>query len=268
MPVKRRYNNARRKTAKKYGVKAKVANASASKIQAVVRRILNKQIETKNAVLSTSDYQQIAHNNFIALESGSLLAMTQGVQDNNISSSQVRVGDEITLKGVAIRLQLELNERYSHVSYRILVVKHAKGDTPTKATLFNGLSGNKMLDTIDRERYSIMYEKWGTIKNDTQGGGRSAQEDASATLPATGLYANGTAWSSLFSRVTKIVKIWLPAKKLQQNIVKYENGSGQVKFFDYSFLVYAYSNYSTSELLGYNVLAVNDYVKQIYFQDA
>lgn len=266
MPPKRRYNNARRKTAKKYGVKAKVANASASKIQAVVRRMLNKQIETKNAVLSSSDYQQISHNNFIALESGSLLGMTQGVQDNNVSNSQVRIGDEITLKGVAIRMMLELNERYSDVSYRILCVKHAKGDTPTKATLFNGLSGNKMLDTIDRERYSILYEKWGKIKNDTMSGGAGASQDSSIAEPSTGIYKGFNIYT--FSRVTKIVKFWLPAKKLQQKVVKYENNSGQVKFFDYSILIYAYSNFTTSEVLGYNVLAVNDYVKQIYFQDA
>lgn len=267
MPPKRSYKKSKRVLARKYGTTVARANASAKTIQAAVRRVLNKQIETKNAVLSSTDYLQIAHNNFIALESGTLLGMTQGVSDNQTTNSQVRIGDEITLKGVAFRMMIELNERYSQCSYRILVVKHAKGDVPTKATLFHGLSGNKMLDTIDRERYSILYEKWGQIKNDTQGGGRLATEDSTVAAPGTGTYqaADGT---FRFSRITKIIKVWLPAKKLQQHIVKYENNSSQVKFFDYSILVYAYSNYSTSEAVGWYVLAVNDYVKQIYFQDA
>ena len=66
--------------------------------------------------------------------------MTQGVQDNQLSTSQVRIGDQINLKGISIRMMLELNERYSDVSYRILCVKFAKGDTPTASTLFHGLS--------------------------------------------------------------------------------------------------------------------------------
>lgn len=267
MPFKRPYNKTRRKTYKKYGGKAKVLPAVRT-IQAVVRRALAKNIETKNAVISTTDYQQIGHNNFIALEAGTLLGMTQGVQDNNITTSQVRIGDEINLKGVSIRMMLELNERYSDVNYRILVIKSAKGDVPTKATLYNGLSGNKMLDTIDRERYSVLYEKWGKIKNDTMSGGAGATQDSSVAEPSTGIYKGFNIYT--FSRVTKMIKFWLPASKFtgKSGQIKYENNSSQVKFFDYHVLIYAYSNYTTSELLGYNVLAVNDYVKQIYFKDA
>jgi hypothetical protein len=53
---------------------------------------------------------------------------------------------------------LEINERYSDVSYRLMLVKSTRGDTPTLATLYNGLSGNKMLDTKYKERYSILYQ--------------------------------------------------------------------------------------------------------------
>lgn len=38
--------------------------------------------------------------------------------------------------------------------YRILVVKCAKGDTPTSSTIWTGTSGNKMIDTINSERYT------------------------------------------------------------------------------------------------------------------
>jgi len=263
MPAKRAYNKTKRKIYKKYGGKKKSVSA-VSTIQAVVRRALAKNIETKNAVLSTSDYQQIGHNSFISLENGTLLAMTQGVQDNQTSSSQVRIGDQINLKGISIRMMLEMNERYADVSYRILCVRFAKGDTPTATTLFNGLSGNKMLDTIDRERYTILYEKWGKIT------ARNPSLYSGAVGTGTGVFYSDTAAANYGSRATKIIKMWLPASKFsgKYGVVQYENGAGQVKTYDYSILVYAYSNYSTSSALGFNVLAVNDYVKQIYFKDA
>jgi len=267
MPFKKRpYNNAKRKVAKKYKTTVKKATVATRTIQAVVRRALSANIETKQACLSTSDYQQIGHNSFIALEAGTLLGMTQGVQDNQTSTSQVRLGDQINLRGISIRMMLELNERYSDVSYRILCVRFAKGDTPTASTLWHGLSGNKMLDTIDRERYTILYEKWGKIKAPPL----SVGDAPSQAGTSTGIYVGATASANYLSRATKIVKMWLPASKFagKYGIVQYENNSGQVKTYDYSILIYAYANYNTSQLLGYNCLAVNDYVKQIYFKDA
>lgn len=267
MPYKRNYNNSKRKVAKKYKTTVKKATVAAKTIQAAVRRAINANIETKQACLSTSDYQQIGHNSFIAIEAGTLLGMTQGVSDNQVSISQVRIGDQINLKGISIRMMLELNNRFSDVSYRILCVRFAKGDTPTASTLFHGLSGNKMLDTIDRERYTVLYEKWGkiTARNVNMGNG--------GEVVATGMgnyYGGSNPQANYQSRATKIVKLWLPASKFagKYGIVQYENNSGQVKTYDYSLLIYAYSNYDTSSALGYNVLAVNDYVKQIYFKDA
>jgi len=262
MPA-RKYNNAKRKVAKKYKTTVKKATAATKTIQAVVRRALAANIETKQACLSTSDYQQIGHNSFIALEAGTLLGMTQGVQDNQISTTQVRIGDQINLKGISIRMMLELNERYSDVSYRILCVRFAKGDTPTASTLWHGLSGNKMLDTIDRERYTILFEKWGKIRAAPLSMGVGAESDGTST----GIYKNGNTQNQA-SRATKIVKMWLPASKFaaKYGIIQYENNTGQVKTYDYSILIYAYANYNTSSALGYNVLAVNDYVKQIYFK--
>ena len=42
-----------------------------------------------------------------------------------------RIGDKITLSGVSIKAMFELNERYSDVTMRLLVVRSANGDTPT-----------------------------------------------------------------------------------------------------------------------------------------
>ncbi len=93
-------------------------------------------------------------NDFIT-RSTNLLTTTQGTGDPNTANTSARVGDSVMCSGVSIKMMLELNERYSMGTFRIFVVKCAKGDTPTKATLFTGLSANKMIDTINTERYSM-----------------------------------------------------------------------------------------------------------------
>ena len=47
-----------------------------------------------------------------------------------------RIGDEINLSGVSIKTMLESNERYSDVTFRVLVVRAAKGDVPNRANLW------------------------------------------------------------------------------------------------------------------------------------
>lgn len=268
MPPKRKYNNTKRATAKKYGAKPKRANASASTIQAAVRRAIYRDIETKQAQSSLSaDYTQIGHNSFANIDNA-VLYTSQGISAPLANSSACRIGDKITLLSVQFAMMLELNERYSDVSYRIMLVRSARGDTPTTTTLFTGLSGNKMLDTINNDRYTILFQKWGKMKPSGFSVGRRGIQDVSAAELATGMYLQNDA-SVTMSRATKIIKFSVPGKKFAKNgIIHYNDASGDQKFFDYNLLVYAYSNYSTSSALGYNVLAVNDYYHLLKFKDA
>ena len=263
--VKRPYKKARRVTAKKYGVSVKHANASASTIQAAVRRALYKHAESKNSQYSGSDYQQIGHNSFINIAPNNLLTTSQGLNDPEGNQNNTnRIGDKISLIKVQFRMMLELNERYSDVTFRILLVKSAKADVPTSSTLFNGLSGNKMLDTLNYERYTVLYEKWGRITSRNAGATTAL---GGATYTGAGLYNGDTGLA--ISRATKIIKFNVSGTKFAKDgIIQYEGqNSPQHKFFDYNLLVYAYSNYSTSELLGFNVLAVNDYYHRLVFKD-
>lgn len=262
MPPKRTYTKrAGYGLKKKYGKSATVA---ASKLQAVVRRQIadftKRNLETKQSVSTSTDGAEIGHNNFVTLDT-SLLSTNQGVADNENSLGQ-RVGDEITLKGVKLKMMIECNERFSDVTYRLLVIKKAKGDILDKTTLFNGLSGNKMIDTINKERFTVIAQKYFKITAPNLGANSGVFAGVSS-----GMY---TADSNLtLSRATKIIKLWLPYNKIIKNgVVKYENNSTQVKFFDYVVVLYAYSNYSTSDALNWTVGRVNDYVKQIYYTDA
>ena len=67
------------------------------------------------------------------------------------------------------------------------------------------------------------------------------------------------------------VKFYIPGSKFTKNrILQYENGTTQVKFFDYHFMIYAYSNYSTSDAgaIAFNVGRLNDCFIKMYYKDA
>jgi len=73
------------------------------------------------------------------------------------------------------------------------------------------------------------------------------------------------------SRATRIVKFWIPGNKFTKNrIIQYENGGTQVKFFDYHFCIYAYSNFSTVDAppIVYNIARLNDCFIKMHYKDA
>lgn len=256
----------KRALTKKYGSPKKVIPAVRT-LQAVVRRAIannnNKMIETKRGCQTSTDGVEIFHNNFVTLNS-TMLFTSNGPNDPTLNSSDNRIGDQINLKGVSIKMMVELNERYTNCTFRLFVVKCAKGDTPTRATLFNGLSGNKMLDSVNTERYTILYQKYFTIKAGNLAG---PYTDSGGVVVPSG---TGVRTGDYNSRMTRIIKAWIPGKKfVRSGIIKYEGqgSTSQPKFFDYHCLLYAYSNYSTSQDVYY-VGRVNDYVQQIYFKDA
>lgn len=224
---------------------------------------MSSTVETKHANYTSTDGVEIFHNNFVTLDNA-VLKTTPGPFDPTLNNADCRIGDEINLRGVKVKMMIELNERYTDVTHRLLVVKCAKGDTPTRDTLFNGLSGNKMIDTINTERYSILASKVFKIK-----AGNSGTYGGYHQLPPVSDGLNKQAVSEItIQRQTRIVKMWIPGKKFRKNgKIQYEQGSSQPKFFDYHVVLYAYSNYTTAQDIYY-VSRVNDYVKTMYYKDA
>lgn len=277
MPLKKRSWKRKAKFVRKPYKRARPLSAP---MRAEVSRIVNRNIETKTAVWSGTDGMQVQHNNFITLFTN-VLSTTQGVTDPMTTDGSCRIGDEIILKNLKLKMMLELNERYSEVTYRILVVKTAKGDTPTRATLFTGLSGNKAIDTINTERYTVLAQKWGKITAPNINAGRTGSIVGAPPEPyistaqeaggGTGINTFG-AWeveaTPSLTRGTRIVTLNIPGKKFYRGgRIKYENGSGQTKFFDFHVLVYAYTGYVTMQDYV-NVLQINDFYKVMSYKDA
>jgi hypothetical protein len=226
--------------------------------QAAAKNVFMKNVESKRAVHTSTDGLEVAHNNYITMD-GNMLETTQGVKDPMANALESRIGDQINLKGVSIKFMVELNERYADVTFRMFVVKCAKGDAPTDGTLFTGLSGNKMIDTINSERFTVIKSKTFKIVANNFG--------VDASTSTGGLVVADT--NLRLSRATKIVKVWIPGSKIGRNgKVVYENGSSQPKFFDYKVLLFAYSNYSTQAAGGWYVGRLNDYVRVLHYKDA
>ncbi len=178
------------------------------------------------------------------------------------------IGDQITLKGISIKMMIELNERFSDVSFRLILVRSAKGDTPTRASLFRGQSGNKMLDGYNSERYSIVLTK--AFKMTVPNTGTAGSAATSDLPPGTQFgYNFQTTSTTVLSRATKIIRFYIPGAKFGKNgNITYEDlSTSQVKFYDYTLMLFAYSNYTTSQDLV-NVARVNDYIKTMYYTDA
>jgi len=250
------------------GVK-RARTAKRVNLKSIVRQELNRNIESKIVVGRGLDGSEILHNNFVTLD-GQVLFTGQGVSDSNATTSN-RIGDEIMLKSVRFCMMLELNERYSDVTFRILLVKCARGDAPTRSTLFNGLSGNKMLDDINYERYSILYQKWVKMK-----AGNTGVDNGEPILSAVPPGAAGVQFiedaadfnRQTYSRQTRIVKFKVPGHKFgNKGKIVYDAGGGQCKFFDYQLVVYAYANLSSAQDV-FNVGRVNSYFRVFNFKDA
>ena len=258
-----------KRTTKRYskavGKSRTARQSTVSKMRGIVKKEMNRVIESKNGLHSSTDGVEILHNNFVTLTSA-ILSTTQGTNDPENNSTGNRIGDQIILKGVNMKFMLELNERYSDVTFRILVVKCARGDTPTRALLFNNLSGNKMMDTINTERYSILAQKY--VKLTARNHATRGADISLAPLNAGTYNVNQAANEELLSRATKIVSMNIKGTKFGRGgKIQYDTGGTMQKFFDYHVLCYAYSNYSTSQDI-FNVGRVNEFYSRMTYKDA
>lgn len=267
--MKRKSAMSSRKTyVRKPRTKPKRRFAGKAGIARVVNKLINRKLETKQSTRVAPGSNGVQHNNFILLEPpGDFFRTTLGVIDP-MTGTGTRIGDDITLKGVSFKMMMELDIRYSDVTLRLMVVKSAKGDIPTRATLFAGICGNKMIDKINKERYTVMAQKYVKLKASNTG---TYGPEVGSVVPLVPNYGFNRAQDAdtIQSRTTKIVSMYIPGRKFGRNgTLKYENENPtQVKFFDYTLVAYAYSNVSTNQDIV-TICYINDYVKQFYYTDA
>lgn len=221
--------------------------------------------ETRSIMFSVADGQTIAHNNFINLET-SLFSLSPDIITNEGGSSQWKkgvIGNRYFCKGVSFRFMLENPTDRAHVIYRFMVIRASHGNVPNRANLFEGLSGNKMLDYVDNDRFTVEYQKWINVK----------APNFAAAGPPSALTGVTSGPPDRFTNPKKLVKIYWPCKKhirLQdysdrETIDGIANRQRQ-KDFDYFVIIYGYDTFATLQDTN-TVGFVNDYVSKMYTRD-
>lgn len=224
-------------------------------------RVINSHVEVKEAARRITNVQ-MGHNALTVFNNSAggifnPFEITNGGGQDPMGIGGQRIGDKITVKTMLFKFMVEGSLNRSKVHFRFMLVKLAKGDTLTTATFFKGVSGNKMIDQINTERYTIIAQK-------------SFNVYPPNAPPATIVSITGIPATAAVSGITgnKVFSMSVPGKKFGKNgNVTYENESNtQVKFYDYRLVCVAYDWYGTPETN--NVGFVNDGYVKIYFKDA
>lgn len=247
----------------KKGRPYKKARTKALRILARVSRI-EKTIETKESSPRSDTNQPLPHNNVYVCKlangagTGTPLNPFQigAAAGDPMAGTGNRIGDQITVKGVAVKAFFENALGRAKVYYRMMLIRAAKGDTIDRSTLFKGDSTNKMLDQINTERFAVVAQKIFNI---------SCSNFAPGTVGGTGIPLTAT----VAGIGSKIVTMWIPGKKFGRNgNVKWENAdNNQVKFYDYRLVLVAYDWFGTPQDVN-DVGRINDLFFKVYFKDA
>lgn len=212
------------------------------------RRITNLQIP-HNQLLVLNDVNGTPYNPFLS---------ANGTGDPMEASSMNRIGDQITVKSLVIKFFLETSLSRSNVHFKFYLVKMAKGDTLDRSTFFQGACGNKMIDMINTERFTVIASK--SVRVQTMANAAPSALAVLTGVPTASVPSIGG---------TRIISMRIPGRKFGKGgNVTYENTSqSQLKFFDYRLCCVAYDWYGTPQDLN-NVGFINDGFAKLYFKDA
>ena len=125
-----------------------------------VKKIAKKvamSIPEKKTFGFQAENQQLIHNKTAYLNKW--LACKQGVEDpNNLSGALVRIGDEVYLRNINIRLWLSNKGDRPNVMYKCYLFWYDADATLNDATCYFTQT-NKMLDRINNEQISIIDQQ-------------------------------------------------------------------------------------------------------------
>lgn len=224
---------------------------------------LTRMIETKESQRVGTLNIGLPHNNvYIPIDAtagGNLnpFLLNSGSGDPMSQGTGNRVGDSIAVKGLTIKCFFQNALQRSRVYYRMMFLKCAKGDVPTRAVLFKNDSNNKMMDIVNTERFTILAQKIFTI-------------ECANTAPSSTQLITGVPTAAIAAGIgTKLVTMWVPGKKFGRNgVVQYlSDSASDLKFFDYRIAIVAYDWFATDQDIN-NVGVINELFTKLYFKDA
>lgn len=238
----------------------------------LIKKVTLKQAETKRTVYVNAAKSSVLHGDLLVLDSAPLKT-SQGTADPDVSGTlSNRIGDSVIPVGLSIKFMCYLDPRQGSMLYRWMLVRSPLGDIPTKSTLFVGASDNKLLDQVDKERYTVLASKFFRI---TRTNAFIGATDYSQTAVTAGLYGNPTgtyytAGAQDQSPAGKLVNLWIPGYKFGKPL-QYQNGSQTPKTYQYTSVILGYTNnfatQSATLTTATTIGSMDDYISKFYFKD-
>lgn len=234
----------RKKTFKKVSRKiVRKSKTSNKKLIALIKSVSLKNVETKTTH-SLAENLQLYHNT--PNLRFAFLRTSQGTSDTDTGANYYanRIGDMLMARGISIKLWIANKLDRPNVMYRLVVFKYQSTTTPTGAIAYVGANPNKMMDNLNKEVITPVYQKIINLQ--------------------TALSASGDAAGNPFvgKECHTYRKIWIPLKN--QKII-YDNGGQVPKHYDYAFMITPYDSYGT---LTTDNIASYAFEYHFYFKDA
>ena len=221
------------------------SNTLDAKIKAIAKSMVLKTAETK-VNLRTYDQQPITHNAPTGERLGffNLMLSTQGVSDgdNDINSSNNRIGDEIIPSGIKMYISIDQLFEYPDVQYRLVIVK-TKGNVSLSAISLQDITQDNTADPIVREQpITVVHDKLFRCRN-----------------PMRSRHDN-TLSHNKDAHIVK--KLWIP---LGNKKYKY-SGDNSLYGLNYNLVAMIYAYDSRFTPVG-TTLATIRFATQLYFKD-
>jgi len=243
MPYKTRKSKKsviRRKPVKKTYKKS--SNTTKSLVN-LIKKVSLKQTETKYTHFSAENYQ--LYHNLASIQSGSLYT-TQGTGDDGSGTNKtaMRIGDELIARGLSFKFWIANKQDRPNVMYRLIIFKYTRDTTLSLSNLLKGAVSNNIMDDVNKERITVVYQKIFNLQV-----GYSAFAYSAVPTETYGREAH------------KYLQVWIPFKNKK---IHYNDGGHDPKFFDYGFALIAYDSYGT---LTTDNIASYAWERKFYFKD-
>jgi hypothetical protein len=184
-----------------------------------------KQCETKHKTVSFEN--NALYHNSLSIPLNHLIDLTNGDGDDQ------RVGDEVIGKYIKFKLWFASKFDRPNVKIRVMVLRVPINEHTGVISPFNNDHGNKLLDYINTEKYTPVYQKFININTNTAIG-----PDSGLPPPSTGYDWNLKERSVMHS-------FTIP---LKDEKIKFLEGENRPKFqkFNLRFVAVAYDAYGTA----------------------
>lgn len=229
----------KRRVMRKRTYKSRVTRA----LPRVVRSLVLKNTETKYNVNGYDNYQ-LYHNSGTQVAGVNYLTYFSNLLSTSVGTSQnTRIGDSVFGRFLSIKLWLSNKSDRPNVMYRIAVVSVPPDQlVGNPAGLFKGEAGNKIIDSINTDRYKIIYHK--IVKSQAN----DYSLESGATLKEKSIYH----------------KITIP---LKNRMIKYSLDSGVTPSYQNNCLSLMVLAYDATGTLTTDNIASYSMLYKFYFKD-